>query len=228
MRIVALETSGRDATLAALEGDAGQAAQLRHEAAIVGPERTAQFLAPRLQEMLRALDWKPGDVELVAVTVGPGSFTGLRIGVTTAKTLAYAIGAQLIGVNTAEVIAQQLPIDGTPLWAVMDAQRQELFAARFDAERNMIGELQILSQSAWRNRLHSGDAVIGPGLKRLRVELPDDVRVVDESLWQLQASTVGQLGWRDFSAGRRDDLWQLVPQYYRQSAAEEKHGSGSS
>jgi tRNA threonylcarbamoyladenosine biosynthesis protein TsaB len=227
MRIVALETSGRDATLAALEGDAGQAALLRHEAAIVGPERTAQFLAPRLQEMLRAVDWKPGDVELVAVTVGPGSFTGLRIGVTTAKTLTYAVGAQLIGVNTLEVIAQQSPFEGTPTWAVMDAQRQELFAARFDAERNMIGELQFLSQSAWRKLLQPGDAVIGPGLKRLHVELPGDVRVVDQSLWKSQASTVGLLAWRDFCAGRRDDLWQLVPQDYRQSAAEEKHGSGS-
>jgi tRNA threonylcarbamoyladenosine biosynthesis protein TsaB len=228
MRILAIETSGRDATLAALEGfaegnDKGNSRLVR-EAAIVGPERTAQFLAPRLKELLAAVGWQPSQIELVAVAVGPGSFTGLRIGVTTAKTLAYAVGAQVVGVNTLAAIAQQAPATSTPLWCVMDAQRHELFAAKFDALQGMTTDMQILSQPAWTKLLEPGNRVSGPGLHRLRVELPTDVQSIDQSLWQPLASTVGQLAWRDFQAGRRDDLWKLVPQYYRQSAAEEKRG----
>ncbi|MGD9632054.1 MAG: tRNA (adenosine(37)-N6)-threonylcarbamoyltransferase complex dimerization subunit type 1 TsaB [Pirellulales bacterium] len=222
MRILAIETSGRDATLAALESDPGGQAQTLAEVAIVGPERTAQFLAPRLQQLLREADWQPQAVKLVAVAVGPGSFTGLRIGVTTAKTLAYAVGAQVIGVNTLEVIAAQAPDEVGPLWVTMDAQRQELFAARFDAKRRIAVEPQIVTQPTWLQMLQPGDHVTGPGMQRLRVDLPTGVQTVDRSLWQPQAATVGQLGWRDYQAGRRDDLWKLTPLYYRQSAAEEK------
>ena len=161
-------------------------------------------------------------IRLVVVAVGPGSFTGLRIGVTTAKTLAYAVGAEVIGVNTLAVIAEQAPPAATPLWVVMDAQRQELFAAKFDGQRRFIRETQIASQTEWLNSLQPGDYVTGPGLRRFVPAMPAGVNAVDESLWMPLADAVGQLGWRDFQAGRRNDVWSLLPQYYRQSAAEEK------
>ncbi len=227
MRILAIETSGRDATLAVLDGGDGDrgdggAARLVGEAAVNGPERTAQILAPRLSDLLQTTGWPPATIQLVGVAVGPGSFTGLRIGVTTAKTFAYAVGAEVIGVNTLAVIASQAPQADGPLWVVMDAQRQELFAAKFDAERRLIGETQIISQNEWFSVLAPGDLVTGPGLRRVQSKLPAGVKAVDEAKWQPLAATVGQLGWRDFCAGRRDDLWKLLPQYYRPSAAEEK------
>ena len=159
---------------------------------------------------------------MVCVAVGPGSFTGLRIGVTTAKTLAYAVGAEVIGVNSLEVIASQAPPTDAPLWAVIDAQRQELFVAKFDRERKPIGQPRILSQPEWLAALVPGDRVTGPGLKRMRPLPPTGIEVVDESQWPPLAAAVGHLGWRDYCAGRRDDLWRLVPLYYRPSAAEEK------
>jgi tRNA threonylcarbamoyladenosine biosynthesis protein TsaB len=175
-----------------------------------------------LNDLLQAIDWPAKSIQLVIVAVGPGSFTGLRIGVTTAKTLAYAVGAEVIGVNTLAVIASQAPQSAAPLWVVMDAQRQELFAAKFDGERKPIGETRILAQDEWLSALAPCDRVTGPGLKRMRSLLPTGVEVVDESQWPPMAAAVGQLGWRDYCAGRRDDLWKLVPQYYRPSAAEEK------
>jgi tRNA threonylcarbamoyladenosine biosynthesis protein TsaB len=222
MRILALETSGRDGSLAALEGNQRGVVRLVREATVVGPERTAQFLAPRLQELLHDVRWEASAIELITVAVGPGSFTGLRIGVTTAKALAYATGAQVIGVNTLAVIAEQAPAECRSLWVVMDAQRQELFAAKFGSDRKLLCEPLLLPQQLWPAALKPGDSVSGPGLRRLRVDLPDDVHIVDESRWQPMATAVGQLGWRDYTAGRRDDLWTLAPQYYRQSAAEEK------
>jgi tRNA threonylcarbamoyladenosine biosynthesis protein TsaB len=164
---------------------------------------------------------------LVAVPTGPGSFTGLRIGVTMAKTFAYAVGAQVMGVNTLEVIASQAPPGIAPLWTVMDAQRQELFAAKFATPDpaqplKIASETQIMTQATWLAALNQGDRISGPGLQRLAAPLPADVVTVDETYWQPQAPTVGQLAWQQFEQGRRDDLWKLVPIYYRQSAAEEK------
>lgn len=227
MRIVAIETSGKDATLAALEGEYGGTARVVGEAAVVEPERTARFLAPRLKELLASIDWQAASIQLVAVVVGPGSFTGLRIGVTAAKTLAYAIGAEVIGVSALAVIAKQAPDGAAPLWAVMDAQRQELFAAKFDAARNMLSDVRVLTQSEWLAELNAGVLVSGPVLQKLQTNLPKGVECIESSLWTPQAATVGQLAWREYQAGRRDDLWNLLPQYYRQSAAEEKANQGS-
>ena len=95
------------------------------------PSARHKRLRPALQRVAEAGRLVAASVELVAVAVGPGSFTGLRIGVTTAKTFAYAVGAEVVGVNTLAALAAQAPPSATPLWTILDAQRQELFAAKF-------------------------------------------------------------------------------------------------
>jgi tRNA threonylcarbamoyladenosine biosynthesis protein TsaB len=169
--------------------------------------------------------WPAASVQLIAVTIGPGSFTGLRIGVTMAKTFAYAVGAEVIGINTLAVLAEQAGASNQPLWTVMDAQRQELFAARWDgAAATDAIDTRIISESDWLAMLAADDRVTGPALRKLQPRLPAGIEVVDASRWQPLASAVGTLAWRDYHAGRRDDLWRLLPQYYRLSAAEEKRG----
>jgi tRNA threonylcarbamoyl adenosine modification protein YeaZ len=228
MRILSIETSGRDASLAVLEASVDEAARARlvRQESIVSKERTAQVLAARLHDLLLGVDWPVQSVELVLVAVGPGSFTGLRIGVTTAKTLAYSIGAQVLGVNTLAAIAERAPTSCRPLWAVMDAQRQEIFACRF-APDGSASSTRVFTQDEWFKSLQSGDFVSGPGLRRLKYPLPTAVQAVDEALWLPMADAVGQLGWRDYQAGRRDDVWSILPQYYRSSAAEEKKKASS-
>jgi tRNA threonylcarbamoyladenosine biosynthesis protein TsaB len=228
MRILAIETSGRVGSVAALTGDAGNAQVLR-EIVLSEDQRTAQRLVPAMQELLSDVGWSPQDVQLVAVAVGPGSFTGLRIGVTTTKTFAYAVGAEVVGANTLVVLAAQAAARSRavmPLWAIMDAQRRELFVARFDGSSvddvATNCDVAILPQDTWLAKLQPGDQVIGPGLKQLNSQLPDGVVAVDETLWQPKAGSVGQIAWRASAKGHRDDLWKLAPQYYRMSAAEEK------
>jgi len=225
MRILAIETSGRDASLALLQGGDGESARLVKQEVVAGRERTAQVLAPRLRDLLPEVGWPIASIRLVTVAVGPGSFTGLRIGVTTAKTLAYALGADVIGVNTLAVVAEHAPPTAALLWAVMDAQRQELFAAKFNRQRQLVHETHVVSQAEWLGSLQSGDYVTGPGLRRLVSALPAGVHVVEESRWMPTAGALGQIAWRDYLSGRRDDVWKLAPQYYRQSAAEEKRDS---
>jgi len=224
-RILAIETSGRHGSVALLTGT-GDQARVAKQIVLGGDERTAQVLAPSIQTLLNEMNWAPASVDLVAVVVGPGSFTGLRIGVTTAKTFAYATNAELIGVNTLEVIATQVPKAEGRLWTVLDAQRQELFAASFSysqsGEFTSERETSIIPQTAWLVALQSGDRVSGPALTRIVPKLPDGINVVSQAFWQPLAESVGELAWKNFQAGQRDDVWELVPQYYRSSAAEEK------
>jgi tRNA threonylcarbamoyladenosine biosynthesis protein TsaB len=225
MRTIAIETSGRVGSVAAFQCEADRADVLR-EIVLGEDQRTAQRLAPAIRDLLSSVSWSPGDVELVAVAVGPGSFTGLRIGVTAAKAFAYAIGAQIVGVNTLAVLAAQAPPSTFPLWTVMDAQRRELFAARFtDSKQHDLGldiDVSIISHDEWHASLQPGEFVTGPVLRRNSAPLPVGVAAVEEHLWQTMAASVGRVAWARYRSGNRDDVWKLLPQYYRSSAAEEK------
>ena len=223
MYILSLEISTRTGTVAAL--DCGR---LIEQIPLDPRQRTAQSLTPGMVRCLAAAGWHPRDLDLVAVTEGPGSFTGLRLGVTAAKTLAYAAGCEVMGVNTLAAIAAQAPDDVRDVYAVLNAQRQQLFSARFrrnDAgSRDAIEPTRIIDNDRWLAKLAPGDTVTGPGLEagRLGDRLPEGIRLVEKRLWTPEAATVGRLAYHQYTAGRRDDLWKMTPRYYRKSAAEEK------
>ena len=257
MLILALETSSQAGSVALLEcrdpappghweGDAPSEPQVRLDASasascanvlsqrlLAADQRSAQTLTPAMAEVLADAGRKAGDVELVAVTVGPGSFTGLRVGVTAAKTFAYATGCQCSGVDTLEVIAEQAsgqPSASGEVHAVLDAQRKELFLARFRWQEGALVRLEdnrIVPVESWLAGLAPGTVVTGGGIDRLIDRLPPGAIAVPPHLGQPQAIMVGKLAWRQFQAGRRDDLWKLAPQYLRPSAAEEKVGQAS-
>jgi tRNA threonylcarbamoyladenosine biosynthesis protein TsaB len=224
-RILAIEASGRCGSVALLMGQPDDA-RLIGQTLLPGSQRTAQTLVPTLDRLLNDVGWLPASIQLVAAVVGPGSFTGLRIGVTTAKAFAYAVGAEIIGVNTLETIVAQVEPSGSALWVILDAQRQDLLARKFVADETGVFRSEcdavIISQTDWLAGLERGERVVGPPLGRLSSQLPAGVSAVPTELWHPLAVTVGMVGWRAYQAGQRDDIWKLVPNYYRPSAAEEK------
>lgn len=225
-RILALETSGRHGSVATLWGHP-EGTESIGQISLTPDQRTAQALAPAIQQLLSNTGWPPASINYVAVAVGPGSFTGLRIGVTTAKAFAYAIGAEVIAVSTLDALAAQAAETLMPLWTIMDAQRQELFAAKYvagPADQFAIDQpTHIIAQDAWLAGLHSDDCVTGPALNRLIKRLPTSITTTRSELWQPMADAVGQVAWLNYRAGQRNDFWHLAPNYYRASAAEEKN-----
>ena len=223
MKILAFETSGLLGSVALLETVDGKLVSTI-ERETPSDQRTARSLLPTTQALLQENGWRPADVELVAVTTGPGSFTGLRIGVVAAKTFAYAVGAKLVGVHTLAVLAW--PIGASRVWTILDAQRQELFVAHFPADASIDFRLEpttsIMAIDDWLRQLQSNDVVTGPPLQKLRPLLPAGVAVAPEEAWHPSAATVGQLGLMKFNRGASISPLELVPDYFRKSAAEEK------
>ena len=220
MRILAIETVERSGSVAALD-DETLVAQRRLEAR----RGSARSLAPAIAALLSEAGWRPTDVALVAVAVGPGSFTGLRIGVTTAKAFAYAAGCEIVGVGTMPAIAAQAD-DNTPrLSVVVDAQRGELVAADFTRadDRSWIEatETRVLPADEW---LASRTTVAGPALAGLVDRLPAGVNAAARSSWGPTAEAVGKLGLALYRAGERSSPFDLVPRYARRAAAEERRG----
>lgn len=220
MHTLAIETSQKTGTLALFENE-----RMMAEIELAAGQRTAASLAVGLRKLLEQHKLQATDLDLVAVANGPGSFTGLRVGVTAAKTLAYAAAAEILGVDTLEVIAAALPEEGVPAWTVVNAQRQQVFAAQFvrhGADLETLVATHIADIDRWLGQLAAGDLVSGPMLAQLAARLPEGVRPVAPEIWSPRAAWVGQLAIAQYTAGRRDDVWSLVPQYFRLSAAEEK------
>jgi tRNA threonylcarbamoyladenosine biosynthesis protein TsaB len=222
MRILALETTDKTGSVAVAEGG-----NVLLELELGRHQRSAQSLAPGIDAALKQAGWKPADVQLTAVTVGPGSFTGLRVGVTTAKVFAYAVGAEVLGIDTLETIAAAAPDDVTALQVVMDAQRGDVVARSFcrgDISRRLepVAPQELLPIDLWLQRLVAGSVVSGPGLSRLLDRLPTGVVPLQPHQWAPRASQVARLAAQHYAAGRRDDLWRLAPIYVRRAAAEER------
>lgn len=226
MRILALETTERIATIAVAEGNTIIALR-RCDPTL----RSTQSLVPAIARGLRMAQWHPRDVELVAVGVGPGSFTGLRVGITTTKVLAYAVGADVLGVDTLEAIAAAAPPGTGPYWTAIDAQRGQWVVRPFfragDGWPQPLAPAERVDAESWLAELPAGTTLTGPVLRKAANPLPDYLRPLPESLWSPTARAVALLAARDYAEGRRDDLWTLAPRYSRPSAAEEKLHRGN-
>ena len=137
MKILAFETSAKAASVALLEngkllGEAYQNTGLTH----------SQTLMVMAEDMLKACNLTAGDVEAVAVAAGPGSFTGVRIGVAAAK--GFAWGAQLpcYGVSTLEAMARNLGVYQGYVVPAMDARRNQVYTAIFHAEKGVLSRVE--------------------------------------------------------------------------------------
>ena len=224
-RILALETSGRRGSLA-LATALGSHCKVMETVVLPPTQRTAQSLLPEITDLLERLSWKPSQLELICATSGPGSFTGLRIGVTAAKTIAYSTRACLAGVHTLMAMAEQIPDWNQPVWTILDAQREQLFAARhpgqWRSQPDYRCETQLLDIDQWLAGLQPGEVVAGPPLKTLATRVPDTTILAEESIWSPTATAVARIGYSLYCRGSTIDPMQLVPSYYRKSAAEEK------
>jgi tRNA threonylcarbamoyladenosine biosynthesis protein TsaB len=187
--------------------------------------RHARTLVSELKELFQRCGCTPRDCECVAVDVGPGSFTGLRVGVVCAKTFAYATGCQVVAVESLRAIAANASADIAEVSVLLDAQRGEVFEARYqrrtpgDWER--LSDIQIVPLTSIAPNPHPAGRFSGPPLAK-RPDLIAAGVCLPESHWSPRAEVVARLGEHAALRGATTDLWSLEPLYTRKSAAEEK------
>ena len=223
MNLLVLDTSTERGAI----GIAGRSGSL-HAATTDRARRHGRDLIPRLAAMLRDAGLKAGDLEAIAVGLGPGSYTGLRVGLTAAKTLAYATGASLVGLDSLEAVALNAPAESERISIIGDAQRGKIYVADFvrEAPAGLLVRrraTRIESLLAWLAGLESETLVLGPGLDSPRIQsvLPAGLLNRDPALNYPDGHRLIELAIQKWASGRRDDLWLIEPNYLRQSSAEE-------
>jgi tRNA threonylcarbamoyladenosine biosynthesis protein TsaB len=222
-RALAIETSGRTGSVAVARDGLVLAEEtfphgLKHAAGLV----------PMIDRLCKAAGWGPSDVEELYVSVGPGSFTGLRVGVTVAKTLAFATGARVVAVPSVEVLARNAPAEASHVVIVLDAKRDQIFTARLSRTRGdwRVDEPAHLdSLQAALGRAPRPVHLIGEGVPYHAKFLPPDdpsVIVSPEDAWRARASVVMEIGNAMARRGELADPQTLSPVYVRKPEAEEK------
>ncbi len=220
MLVLGIETSGAVGGVALMEhGVLLGERPLAHRG-----RRHAQSLAAETAALFQAAKRSPADCQGVAVSVGPGSFTGLRIGVVFAKTFAYSLGSSVTAVESLQAIAEEAPPDVSSLSVIADAQRGDLYVGRYVKQGETWlreGSISMHPALEWCRNALATEAVAGPALERFEKELQGRCRVLTD-LRVPKATTICRIGERQLIAGEACDLWALEPYYLRKSSAEEQ------
>ena len=208
-----LETSHRVGKVALALGD-----NIIAERTLDDQRRHARDLAPAIHELLKASDWRLREMDGVIVSRGPGSYTGLRVGLMSAKTLAYATGCALLAINTFDAIAISARAESVNIDVIADAQQGNVYAQRFGAHTEA---LAIVPFEMWlESALARNAAVTGPGVETFANRLPSGLKLLDRSGWYALSASLLKLGRARFCNGERDDPFAIEPMYLRASSAE--------
>ena len=153
MKILAYDTSSEVLT-AALARDGDVVCEMEN----ASPARHSAALVPLLEKMLHSARWKPAELDVLAVGVGPGSFTGIRVGVATAKMLAFVWKTKLVGVSSLEALAQGR--EGK-IAVTLDARGGKIYAALFEKQRSKLRTLigpMLTTPEGFRDLVGNGHA----------------------------------------------------------------------
>ncbi len=189
------------------------------------------------ERLLPAVDRALGEAQItldalggIAVSIGPGSFTGLRIGLSTAKGLAYATGLPLVGVPTLEAMAWTVPAARWQVCPVLDARKQEVYAALFRHEAGGLRRLTedaAMAPEALCRLVRNPTLFLGDGVERyaalFRERLGDKMLLPPLASRGARPACVAELGRQRLLRGERDAFASLVPRYLRPSEAELRH-----
>lgn len=228
--VIAIETSGRRGSVALARG-----ADLLEEAEFPADRDHARDLLPAIDALVRAREWSPAEIDQCYLSIGPGSFTGLRVAVTFARHVALAAGARVCAVPTLDVIAENCAALEAPperLAVVLDAKRGQVFAAVYAfgaGGYRRIAEPEMIEPSRLAADAPSPVAVVGEGINYHEEALRGaGMEVLDRALWRPRAANVHRLGWRMAVRGEFAEPARLTPFYLRRPEAEElwekRHG----
>ncbi len=235
MSILAIDTSTQVSSVAVVS-DGKLAAELTMQAKLTHSET----LLPHIEEVLGMANQKKEELEGIAVSLGPGSFTGLRIGLATAKAMAYALQLPIVGVPTLRALAWHFPVEGFQLLPMIDAQKGNVYVERYMWEHGKLlkkTEVQVLPVEEVIRRTEElpGTVVLMGDVISKRIEgkqtLPMHVMLAPLHLRMPRAANVALCGLELLKEGKTGNVMDMEPVYIRRSEAEvlweKRHGKAT-
>ncbi len=226
MKLLAIETSTRLGGLAIVHDRSGLLGEIRFNLNISHSER----IMSNLDFLLKSTGLLPADLDAIAVSAGPGSFTGLRVGISTAKGLAFQTGVPILPVSTLEALASALSYSELQICPVIYARKNEIFTAIYRADK---GRLQLKLEEAAMSpedliaRITEPTIFSGSGLTNygnlMKKKLADKFFAAPTALAFSSAVSVAETAFRHYHGNTgKPDAAALAPRYLRACQAETK------
>jgi len=226
MLILAIDTSTRTASVSLLKND-----DILSEIFINLGVNHSIALLPALYDLCTLSCVKPSSVDLFVCTIGPGSFTGLRIGASTVKGLALAAGKPVVGVSTLDALAYNLIGSKMLICPILDAKKTEVYTALYrtgdDNVLEKTGSERVTDIEEFLRSIDEETIFVGDGaIKYARLIdgiMPGRSHFASPCNQYVKAAAVGILGKKKYSGEDVLDLITFTPIYLRPSEAEMKH-----
>lgn len=223
MKILAIETATVAGSIAILDDLEGLVGEVRTDVKIVHAER----LMPSVEWLLKSSMVSIEEIDAFAVSIGPGSFTGLRIGLSTAKGFAYASGKPLVPVPTLDAFAGTLPFCSLMICPMLDARKNEVYAALYkwrDGSLEKILPETAINPLDLMKEIKEPVVFMGEGTRKYRALITDALDSMalfaPASRMTPSAATVAEIALEKIREGAVADIAGLVPFYIRRSEAE--------
>jgi tRNA threonylcarbamoyladenosine biosynthesis protein TsaB len=230
MKLLGIDTSTSCGSLGIIDDDAVVA-----EYALLRDETHSTRLVPAIRDLLKEARLDLDEIDGIAVSLGPGSFTGLRVGLSAVKGLALAAERSVVGVPTLDALASNLPFTPYVICPLVDARKGEVYTALYkDGEGGRIEQLtpyQVLSPLDLLEKIPLQETIfLGDGVEAygefIEERFGAKALFAPPHLRFLRGSAVAEIGLQRFRRGEQDDISSLVPIYVRPSDAELKWAQG--
>ncbi len=213
MKTLAFDTSTKFLTIACLEDD--NVLSSFHEDVGI---RHSDILVPTIDDVLLKAGWRLKDVELLAVGIGPGSFTGLRIAVATVKGFLAVIDAKVVGVPTMDAIVQNGPRDKKMMAPFLDARKEKVYSCIYESEGDVLSmqsDYLLLGVEDLIAQLKGKVFFFGDGIKKYKEHLDASplAEYSEDIEWYPKAPDIARLGVEKFSKGELSSAEEIDPMY---------------
>lgn len=222
--LLGIETASLVSSVALIDSD-----RLLAELTIETRKTHSEQLVPHLEKLLQLADMDKEKITGIAVSKGPGSFTGLRIGLATAKAMSYGLNIPIVGISTLLGMAYNIHAEGALLRPLMDAQKGNFYTGLYEVQD---GKICVLEEESIRSaeevlelvQANSRMMLLGEGIKMLEKEITERNLLAQIALPHLRmprASSIAYGALERFQNQDYDNAMDLVPNYIRRSEAEE-------
>ncbi len=234
MEILVIDTSTEIGGVALLDTEKGLIGEIRFNLKLNKKRTHSEQLAPLLDYMMKSVNQSIDDIDIFTVVTGPGSFTGLRVGLSTVKGFVYVTGKSVVSVSSLESLAWNFPYSKYPVCTILDARKEKVYGAIFTIDNDKISSVLPIG-------LYKTDEIIGSISQRTIFTGNGSIlykNKIEESLGSnaifapydkiyISPAVVGLIGLKKYLKGEFSDPATICPLYIGISAAEEKHGESN-
>ena len=218
MKILGVDTSTPIGSVGLIDGGRFVA---EHTLSIV--KAHSSRLMPAIDQILKWGDLAVHDLDACAVGIGPGSFTGIRIGVGAIKSLCYALKKPIVGISTLEAIAYNLRYTDKLICPILDARKDEVYGALFRGGQNFLRKSDDLCVpiESLLSQIDDDVIFVGDGLRRyepvVQEQFGKDVPLADPIFNVPRGASIARIGYDRLRNGQSGDYFSLTPNYVRDS-----------